>query len=465
MHKHHAVFLAVMTAVSGFALADEPANTPNADAQVLRGTNQTLPQADGYDLISKAETTFSAWYYGRDRQEQAATDRGDIKVNVINLGLNFKSGYAWDKVGFDVAAHTAQKIGETKGWSEILRHEDGVSPKDESYSVISQAAIKFRQNADGQGLATRIGYTPISVGTLGTSGGLQSHAYRGAEVKYKTGDLELGYGWADQFRNEWDDRFRNITNQWHQNRGTNDKGIPHIDGKQIEYVNSLGLRYAPKDGFVDIGIGEGKDYRRNAQIAGGYTWNLAGGDKLTATGYLFTAKNITQLSGDTDPKNEYHASGSVSYATGGLTLLGGLGYTHNPANGASNELNFRLAPWANSDNRNFIQTWGQLDDFVWDGQTVIKLSASYDFAKLGLPGFSAGISGNYATGAKYKNEQGQNVTAKFSEVDLSFGYAVQSGVLKGASIGIYPAWLKTDKFDQKSDRSDVKVVANYTKTF
>ncbi|XLM20928.1 hypothetical protein MKD33_01295, partial [Chromobacterium piscinae] len=88
--------------------------------------------------------------------------------------------------------------------------------KDKSDAVLSQAALKFRQNPDGQGLSARAGYTPISIGTMGTSGGLQSHAYRGFEGKYKFGDFEVGYGWADQFRNEWDDRFRDITNSWEQ---------------------------------------------------------------------------------------------------------------------------------------------------------------------------------------------------------------------------------------------------------
>lgn len=53
---------------------------------------------------------------------------------------------------------------------------------------------------------------------MGTSGGLQSHSYRGVEAKYKIGDFELGYGWADQFRNEWDNRFRDMTNSWEQGR-------------------------------------------------------------------------------------------------------------------------------------------------------------------------------------------------------------------------------------------------------
>ncbi|MBM2885809.1 OprD family outer membrane porin [Chromobacterium amazonense] len=461
MHTQRSLLLAVLAAFTGVALAaEEPAVPPASDGPALKGTAQAIPESNVYDLLTKSETTLSAIYYGRDRQDQTpGSNNGDIHVNALNLGLNFKSGYAWDHLGFDAAAHAALRLNNGLGWSEVLYHDvnDKSDPseegrgKDKSTAVLSQAALKFRQNADGQGLSARLGYTPISIGTMGTSGGLQSHAYRGFEGKYKFGDFEVGYGWADQFRNEWDDRFRDITNSWEQGRTDGSKP------KRIDYVNSIGLRYAPKDWFVDFGFGEGKDYRSNAQVAASYTWKL-GDDSLTATGYYFTAKYKTALSGIQNPKNEWHASGSLSYSTGGLTLMGGYGSTHAPDSG---ELNFRLAPWANADNRNFIQTWGQLDDFVWDGTKVYKIGLSYDFGKIGVTGLSAGISANFASGMKNAGK----ADTKAEEVDFNVGYTVQSGFLKGASIGVYPAQLRTHGFSGKADRNDVKVIASYSKTF
>ncbi|PRP72613.1 hypothetical protein BUE93_00850 [Chromobacterium amazonense] len=461
--------MAVLAAFTGVALAaEEPAVPPASDGPAMKGTAQAIPESNVYDLLTKSETTLSAIYYGRDRQDQTpGSNNGDIHVNALNLGLNFKSGYAWDHLGFDAAAHAALRLNNGLGWSEVLYHDvnDKSDPseegrgKDKSTAVLSQAALKFRQNADGQGLSARLGYTPISIGTMGTSGGLQSHAYRGFEGKYKFGDFEVGYGWADQFRNEWDNQFRDMTNKWHQNRA------PYNDGSKIDYVHSLGLRYAPKNWFVDVGFGEGKDYRSNYQIAASYTWQL-GADSLTATGYYIGAKykanGLYSLDGKkpiADPKREWHASGSLSYTTGGLTLMGGYGTTHSPDSG---EMNFRLTSWANSDNRNFIQTWGQLDDFVWDGTKVFKVGLSYDFGKVGVAGLSAGISANFASGMK----NGPNkADTKAEEIDFNVGYTVQSGFLKGASIGVYPAQLRTHGFSGKADRNDVKVIASYSKTF
>lgn len=463
MHTQRSLLLAVLAAFTGVALAaEEPAVPPASDGPALKGTAQAIPPSDVYDLLTKSETTFSALYYGRDRQEKQPnnSNAGDIRVNALNLGLNFKSGYAWDKLGFDAAAHSSIRLTKGIGFSEVLYHDyndmsdpaEGGGGRDKSDAVLSQAAVKFRQNPDGQGLSFRAGYTPISIGTMGTSGGLQSHAYRGFEGKYKIGDFELGYGWADQFRNEWDYRFRDMTNSWEQGRSNGSTA------KKVDYVNSVGLRYAPENAFIDIGFGEGKDYRRTAQIAGSYTWKLSGGDTLTGVAYYFQGKDESQL-GMKNSQTAWHSSASVTYTTDGLSLMGGLGKSRNPDGG---EVNFRMTPYGNSDNRNFIQTWGQDDDFVWDGTQVLKLGVNYDLAKSGLPGFTVGASANYATGLKNPNGAADS---KAHEIDLSAGYTVQSGWLKGASIGVYPAWYRSGDFYGKKDRNDVKVIASYSKTF
>ena len=125
-------------------------------------------------------------------------------------------------------------------------------------------------------------------------------------------------------------------------------------------------------------------------------------------------------------------------------------------------MNFRLTPWANSDNRNQIQTWGQLDDFVWDGTKVLKVAASYQIGSyVGMPGLAVGISG--IQGWAMKNPGRGNTSA--NEIDLSLTYDVKEGALKGVGFGIFPARLRTNGFYGKSDRNDVKLIASYSKTF
>jgi hypothetical protein len=451
--KLKSICFAILTTIcdtSAFAAVDAL-----EDDELTRGTTRPWRSEDVPSLFSRSETTISTTFYSRNRH---ATDHaGDIHVNAFSLGLDWRSGYVagpWGFVGADLSGFANLRVAPGTGLSEVLYHDyrDGV---DQSYATLAQAALKWRSTAAGDGWQVRAGYTPISVGTLGTSGGLHSHAYRGAEVKYRVGGLEVGYGWADQFRNEWDNRFRPMTNAWHQNREQYDGS-----GRRIDFVHSVGIRYeANADSYVDAGVGEGNRYRRNAQVTATRAWQLANSGTITATGYGLWGRYEAALGPVAAPRNEWHASGSVGYATGPFTASLGLGVTHAPDSG---ELNFRLTPWANSDNRNQIQTWGQLDDFVWDGTKVLKVAASYQIGSyVGMPGLAVGISG--IQGWAMKNPGRGNTSA--NEIDLSLTYDVKEGALKGVGFGIFPARLRTNGFYGKSDRNDVKLIASYSKTF
>jgi hypothetical protein len=388
---------------------------------------------------------FSATYYGRDRDTE--NDRNEIHVNTLGLGLDYVSGYSGGIVGFDLGANA--NLGRGRGQSEILDY-DPRTDKDESFVAIRTAALKFRADMGGAVFHLRGGYTPISVGTLGSSGGLFNHSYRGAEAKLVYGNFQIGYGIADQFHNEWSKSFHDMTNAWHQNRYGNN------DGKEIRYIHSLGLRWDfTEKGFLDMGAGQGKDYRDNAQVALSFPFSK----ELSFTGYAFWGKYKSELSGFANPEDEYHFSGMFSYKLKDLLLTAGYGYTWAPD---SDEMNFRMTAWANSDNRNFIQTWAQLDDFVWHNESVVKLGADYPIGKLisVLPGLSAGLSYNEAWGL----DGGDNAYAR--ELNYNLRYAFDEGKLKGLSAGVHMGHLWTGGgFAGKQDRDDIKVIVAYSYLF
>ena len=402
----------------------------------------------------EAQGNFRFTYYGRARDSHnAPDDAGKIHVNAFGFGLDFRSGYAWGVVGFD--ASLAMNLGEGVGNSEVLKF-DSVEGEDSSSSSFREAALKFNFGDENRRFALRGGFTPIRVGTIGTSGGINPHGYRGVEAKFRSGSLELGYGWADRFHNDWDDNFRDLTNMWHQNRDG------HEDGQRIDYIHSLGFRYEfgpDKSAFVDIGVGEGKDFRKNAQIAASYPVTFDDGGVLTFTGYYIWGKYEEKLASyiASDPSNEYHFSASMQYRKGPWTFFAGYGQTHAPD---GREMQFRLTPWGNSDNRNFIQTWGQLDDFVWDGEKVVKISAFLDLSDYVLPGLRAGVSFLYGWDIDSYDDRG-SISAR--EIDLSLEYVPSEGPLKGWSLGVYPAWLRfdDDRFYGKHSRNDIKVILGY----
>lgn len=413
----------------------------------------------GTTFFNESDIKFRSVWYSRDRHTEDG--KKQIKTSVAALGIDALSGYAWGIIGFDLTANLSGKIGASSGWTEILYHDlnDLDNTQERSNMTVGQAALKlkFTSGNGNDGLYLRGGFTPIDVGTLGTAGGLLQDAYRGVEAKYQLGDVTFGYGWADQFRNEWDNQYRDMTNATHQNR---DSFIG--TASKIAYIHSLGLRYAATAAsatLFDGGIGEGEHYRRNAQLAAATTIRLgAANERMRISGYAFGARYLPALSGIANPGIEWHLSGAATYVRGALTLMAGIAATHAPDSG---EMNFRLTPWANSDNRNYIQTLGQLDDYVWNGQKVLKLGLNYDLSNvLQLPGLFAGMSTNLSAGLR--NPDGS--TGRMRELGARLSYTVQSGSLKGIKLDLLPGRLLTQNFKGKQSRKDLKFVVAYACT-
>lgn len=398
-----AIVLSAIWCIQSAFAADEPLQDEinpllqQADAALRREAAQPLSAPTGFAALFEGATLdLSSAYYGRARHAanggRSSDSANEIHVNAFGQRVDVRSGYAWGIVGFDVGGQT--NLGRGNGWSEVLRHKEPGNI-DRSSVSLSQAAMKIKLGAGDFGFEWRGGFTPISIGSLGTSGGLFSHSYRGMETRFRYKGFSLGYGWADRFRNEWDDTYRRMYNAWHQNRYAH-------DGTRITYAHSIGARYDFENGgFIDIGVGEGRRYRRNMQIAASAPVDLGCWGTLTFTGYGIMAKYDADRFRDSRGRKretEYHVSGLAEWKTGLWTFATGLGHTRAPN---SEEMNFRLTAWGSSDNRNFIQTWGQLDDFVWDGQNVSKTSVRYDLGeRICLPGLSVGASYIYSWNAR-----------------------------------------------------------------
>jgi len=132
------------------------------DDELTRGTTRPWRSEEVPSLFSKSETTVSTTFYSRNRH---ATDHaGDIHVDALSLGLDWRSGYAagpWGFVGADLSGFTNLRVAPGTGQSEVLYHDyrDGA---DKSYATLAQAALKWRSTATGDGWQVRAGYTPIS---------------------------------------------------------------------------------------------------------------------------------------------------------------------------------------------------------------------------------------------------------------------------------------------------------------
>ncbi len=407
-------------------------------------------------------------YYGRERDHKdTSIDPNEIRVHALGFNANLRSaatllssGWYQGWLGADVSVFSNIDLdlmgGSGHGQSEVLYYNEKTG-EERSSSRIGKARAKMKFGDETVGANILAGYTDINAGTIGTSAGINSHTYRGIDAKFDWHNLELSYGWADRFQNDWDDQYRKLTNSWHQNK--------HLEGgENIDFIHSLGARYTLNEaGWVDVAYGEGKDFRKNYHVAGAYDFELGNDSKLTLTSYYQSAKyqdgaaGSSYIKGDS-AEREYTWSSSAILAKGGWKMLMGYGQTEARDSG---EYQLRLTAWGNSDHRNFLQTWAQLDDFLWDGQKVVKLAASYDFEGR-WKGLSTGVNYNYGWD-NYNNrgEANENRDGKMQALDFQVSYSVQSGALKGLWFGVFPGFLRVDDTKVKSDRNDIKVMATY----
>ncbi len=92
--------------------------------------------------------------------------------------------------------------------------------------------------------------------------------------------------------------------------------------------------------------------------------------------------------------------------------------------------------------------------FTGANATALLASASYDFAGVGIPGLSVIV--NFVAGFRGKQ---LGVRSDGQEVDVTFDYKIQEGLLQSFWLRLRGSWLREDAFDR--DGTDVRVILRY----
>ncbi|BCL71872.1 hypothetical protein TUMSATVNIG1_38390 [Vibrio nigripulchritudo] len=456
----------ILVAMAAFPVhADD--NDPN---DVLNQSAAALDLADEAKQAFYEESTskLHSFLYIRDRQQKNASDEyvPNIENQTLQLAWDYRSGYFKDTIGFDIWANTNLQVGDTTGMSEILYYDhtcegnpsyDGKACE-KSYVAVPVASLKAKFGDDETGVALRGGYTRINIGTIRSSWGLNPHAYRGVEAKAHFGDFVVGYAIADKFKNDWRKNFHDMTTTWHQNQNPTGK-----QGKIIDYIHTVGGIYKFDGGQIDLGYGEGKDYRTNWQVLGKYGFDL-GDAKVNLTGFYHgSIRAETELTGLKDQEAQSYVGVGANIKSGNFTWIAGLSATD--TKGQEGTYNFRLTPWANSDNRNFQQTTSQLEDYNVDGTRAVKLAMNYNFADFGVPGLTAGVGANYGTNVMSDFAK-KEYDATMKSLDWNVGYKFLEGGLKGLNVrmfhGYYDHGDSISRGPKNNDRTDVKLLISYS---
>ncbi|WP_337992953.1 OprD family outer membrane porin [Enterovibrio qingdaonensis] len=435
--------------------------------------NQSVAAVDLSDEAKKAfyddsKVNLHSFLYIRDREERAPG--GDFKPQIENqtlqLAMDYRSGYLNDVVGFDLWASTLMKVGDTVGQSEILLYDydcdddgkggDGCEKTNTSLNI---AALKVKLGDEQLGFAGRAGYTRINMGTIRSSWGLNPHSYRGFEGKVSMGNFHVGYAWADQFKNDWSDKFKDMTNAWHQ-------GDPSMSAAQkIDFIHSVGAIYELDKGVIDLGYGQGKDYRDNWQALVKYSWDLSEDTKLNTAFFYHGGKYVEgKVSKVDNAEVESYIALGADIKNGGFTFRTAYSQTDAKSD-PGGAYNFRLTPWANSDNRNFMQATSQIEDYNPDGTKAIKLGMDYNFASWGIPELSIGLSGNYGWDVisdKSAKGDARTYDGTMYSIDYNIRYRFLEGGLKGLNVNFFPAYFRSEDTNYKYDRNDMKLMFSYS---
>ena len=148
-------------------------------------------------------------------------------------------------------------------------------------------------------------------------------------------------------------------------------------------------------------------------------------------------------------------SGLFLYSVAGHTFGGG----YQVSNGSSD------FPWLNQGDgsSNYTITDSQIQKFARAGERTWQARYSFDFAKVGVPGLTAGVVYLHGDNIDTVNARGAEAANGASEWerDLSVGYVVQSGALKNLGVAWKNASWRTDLPNTRS-QDENRLIVSYS---
>ena len=148
-------------------------------------------------------------------------------------------------------------------------------------------------------------------------------------------------------------------------------------------------------------------------------------------------------------------SGLFLYSVAGHTFGGG----YQVSNGSSD------FPWLNQGDgsSNYTITDSQIQKFARAGERTWQARYSFDFAKVGVPGLTAGVVYLHGDNIDTVNARGAEAANGASEWerDLNIGYVVQSGALKNLGVAWKNASWRTDLPNTRS-QDENRLIVSYS---
>ncbi|WP_305856377.1 OprD family outer membrane porin [Balneatrix alpica] len=424
----------------------------------------------GNPFIDDSHLSGSLNWFHRNRTQKDAS--GQYKPNLnhdtLSLGLDFSSGYIADTIGFDASLYSGTPITEDGNCSEMaLCGAKGDWKPDASYALLGRAYLKAKFGEGDYQANVKAGYVGMGgIGVLSDVWSIFPGTYQGFNITGKVKNLDLAYGWANEFREPWARDYHKFT----------------AGSKEIDYVHSFGAKYSLDNGFyVEGGFGQSKDFMNRYMAKVGHSFQIDDQTKLDINGQYYAGKKGGDL---------WESSGAKPWEGTGHQEVLSAALNHGPwtfsaeyiqttakadnggvgvfiprmlGDGSYGKVGGRLDYW-----------WNSISDWAYDGERAYNLGVKYDFASLGYPGLTAGTNLMKGSNITYRNADGSVASKDGKEwaLNLDLGYTLQDGPLKGLGINAHytnynivsPSAGDSGIWPNK-DRRDLKVMMSYSKQF
>ncbi|WP_350614138.1 OprD family porin [Pseudomonas sp. HY7a-MNA-CIBAN-0227] len=431
-------------------------------------------QAGAAGFVDDSKLTFSArnFYINNDNRDSAARTAANTQSKNEEWGqgfqLNFISGYTQGTVGFGVDAIGLLGIkldsgGGTNGATSASYGGTIFPSKSNGEAVDNYSSLGLTAKA-------KISKTELKLGTLMpklpvisyNDGRLLPQTFQGGQITSNDIDnLTLVGGQVEKTKG------RNSSNEENFSlAGANTRGVNWRDSNKFIYAG--GDYKLTKDLTAQYYYGNLEDFYKQHFLGLVHNWSIGPGVLKSDLRYFnssddgangsdpkyYTTGNYNAASGKGKVDNNLY-SGLFLYTVAGHTFGGG----YQVSNGSSD------FPWLNQGDgsSNYTITDMQIQKFGRAGERTWQARYSYDFAKAGLPGLTAGVvylrGDNIDTVGANSQSTGKDQTEW--ERDITVAYVVPEGPLKNVGV----AWKNAswrNNIASTRDQDENRLILSYT---
>ncbi len=428
--------------------------------------------AAGFIEDSKATLKLRNFYINNDNRDSGAPKNSNYTAEWgQGFQLDYTSGFTQGTVGFGVDAigllgvkldSSAAKHGNPTG----LNAGGSVFPSDGNHAVDDFSSLGLTAKA-------KISQTELRIGTLqpklpvivSNDGRLLPQTFQGGQItssEFK--DLTFTGGQIEHAKG------RNSSNNEGLSLGGANGSSNYSAGKFVNKFYYGGVDYKlNKDLLLQYYYGNLEDFYKQHFLGLTHNWSIGpgvlksdlryfnssdDGKNGNETAYYTTGENHTQANGKGKVDHNL-ISCQYLYTVEGHTFGGG----YQVSNGSSDFPFLNQGDGASA----YIPTDMQISKFARAGERTWQARYSYDFAKVGVPGLTAGavyLRGDNIDTYNANRVQTSNGASEWVR-DITVAYVIQEGTLKNLGFMWKNAMWRNDIANQR-DQDENRLIVSYS---